>query len=227
MANGYNYLNMETEKIKTFDEILKKEWEKVTRSPFDDTTRKHLNYVYLAAEEYRNQPQQKIDQKEIKLVSTIASWVRKNRNNSAISDSQLYLELACKIEDYSEWYHKYAISQQPAVMPSEELYQALKNCVIELEQIRDGIAFTPSEGRISRAAEAIKKYELSLSKEAPKERMPNVGETIKETAIEFAEWISSNGFTWGDSFLWVSNLIEYSGCVYTSPELFDLFKQRK
>lgn len=47
-------------------------------------------------------------------------------------------------------------------------------------------------------------------------------------AIEFAEFISNNKFSiiTRDN-IWTSELIEYSGCAYTTKELFDMFRKNK
>ncbi len=55
-----------------------------------------------------------------------------------------------------------------------------------------------------------------------------VGET---EAVEFAEWIDKNEFTRTITFnfnpLWVSNNIYYSGCQYTTKQLYEIFKNQK
>jgi len=50
-------------------------------------------------------------------------------------------------------------------------------------------------------------------------------------AVEFAEWIDKNEFTRTITFnfnpLWVSNNIYYSGCQYTTKQLYEIFKNQK
>lgn len=49
----------------------------------------------------------------------------------------------------------------------------------------------------------------------------------EEDIIEFAEWINKNMFLQYADKLWSSSLIEYSGCLYTTKELFQLWKEQK
>lgn len=52
---------------------------------------------------------------------------------------------------------------------------------------------------------------------------------MKDEAIEFAEWCDRNGFQRisANTINWVSDDINYSGCVYTSGELYQQWKENK
>lgn len=46
--------------------------------------------------------------------------------------------------------------------------------------------------------------------------------------IEFAEWKGKEKFEWNIRYNnWTSQLIEYSGCLYTTKELFQLWKEQQ
>ena len=46
-------------------------------------------------------------------------------------------------------------------------------------------------------------------------------------AIEFAEWVGENYFIQNDNESWATELLKYSGCIYTTEELFKIFKQEQ
>ena len=48
-----------------------------------------------------------------------------------------------------------------------------------------------------------------------------------EDMTEFAEWINKNKFLQYADKLWSSSLIEYSGCLYSTKELLQLWKSQK
>ena len=52
-------------------------------------------------------------------------------------------------------------------------------------------------------------------------------EITEQIAIEFAEWIGSNYFTQNDNEKWCSELLYYSGCSYSTKELFQEFLKTK
>lgn len=49
----------------------------------------------------------------------------------------------------------------------------------------------------------------------------------EEDMIEFAKWVNKNRFLQHADKLWSSSLIEYSGCLYTTKELLQLWKEQK
>ena len=52
-------------------------------------------------------------------------------------------------------------------------------------------------------------------------------EITEQIAIEFAGWIGSNYFTQNDNEKWCSELLHYSGCSYSTKELFQEFLKTK
>lgn len=49
-----------------------------------------------------------------------------------------------------------------------------------------------------------------------------------EDMIEFAEWKGKEKFEWNIRYNnWTSQYIEYSGCVYTTKELLQLWQEQK
>ena len=50
----------------------------------------------------------------------------------------------------------------------------------------------------------------------------------EDIVIEFAEWFGKEKFEWNIKYNnWTSQLIEYSGCVYSTKELFKHFLKTK
>lgn len=49
----------------------------------------------------------------------------------------------------------------------------------------------------------------------------------EEDMSKFAEWITVNDFLQCADKLWSSNLMEYSGCLYTTEELLELWKSQR
>lgn len=47
-------------------------------------------------------------------------------------------------------------------------------------------------------------------------------EITKDLSFDFANWISENKFTKGKDYKWTSELLMYSGCAYSTAELFKL-----
>lgn len=97
--------------------------------------------------------------------------------------------------------------KQPSVsvMPSEEEIDKMYPARNESGVLMDGNLCRRE------AAKEMRNRILSLFKEAPNERIPDVGETIKETAIEFGEFLEEARDYYENQ---------------TIEELFDLFKQR-
>ena len=52
-------------------------------------------------------------------------------------------------------------------------------------------------------------------------------EITEQIAIEFAGWMGSNYFTQNDNEKWCSELLHYSGCSYSTEELFQQFLKTK
>lgn len=52
-------------------------------------------------------------------------------------------------------------------------------------------------------------------------------EITEKIAIEFAGWMGSNYFTQNDNEKWCSELLHYSGCSYSTEELFQEFLKTK
>ena len=53
-------------------------------------------------------------------------------------------------------------------------------------------------------------------------------EITEQIACEFAEWKGKEKFEWNIRYnSWTSLLIEYSGCVYTTKELFQEYLKSK
>lgn len=42
-------------------------------------------------------------------------------------------------------------------------------------------------------------------------------------AVEFADWIGNNYFEQNQDQIWTTELLKYSGCLYSTQELFNQF----
>ena len=49
----------------------------------------------------------------------------------------------------------------------------------------------------------------------------------EQVAIDFADWLAQNYFEQNQSEKWTSELIVFSGCIYTTKELFQEFIKTK
>ena len=75
-------------------------------------------------------------------------------------------------------------------------------------------------GRISTNT-SYEQYRKTFVLDSMRSQLPS-----RNDAVEFAEWISNNQFTMYNNE-WTSTKIHYSGCAYTTTELYSLFSSNK